>query len=404
MTGLQAATPFRLGPLTLRNRITKAATFEGVMPKGRVTEELIDFHREVARGGAALTTVAYCAVAPGGRTQRHTLVMDDDLVPDLRRLTDAVHAEGAHVSAQLGHAGLVANVRSNGCPTLAPSARFSGPAMTRVRAATRPQLDEVVGWYRRAARVAVEGGFDAVEIHLGHGYLLSSFLSPDLNRRQDDYGGPIEARSRFPRRVVAAVRDEVGDAIAVTAKLGMVDGPADGLAIEDSLVVARLLEADGHLDAIQLTAGSSLRDSMFLFRGDVPLDEMVAAQPKLVGVGLRLVSRRMFPHYPFEEAYLLPLARRFRSELAMPLTLLGGINRIETIEAGLAEGFDLVAMGRALLIEPDLPRRLLAGESTEGVCIHCNRCMPTIYSGTRCVVTHPEVPARPTPVGTSAVT
>jgi 2,4-dienoyl-CoA reductase-like NADH-dependent reductase (Old Yellow Enzyme family) len=197
---------------------------------------------------------------------------------------------------------------------------------------------------------------------------------------------------------VAAVRDEVGDAIAVTAKLGMVDGPADGLAIEDSLVVARLLEADGHLDALQLTAGSSVRDSMFLFRGDVPLDEMVAAQPKLVGIGLRLVSKRMFPHYPFEEAYLLPLARRFRSTLAMPLTLLGGINRIDTIESGLAEGFDLVAMGRALLIDPDLPRKLLAGDVTTGRCTHCNRCMPTIYTGTRCVVTHPEPLSRATAI------
>lgn len=395
MTTLRAAEPFRLGPVTLRNRITKAATFEGVMPKGQVTDELIEFHRRVAAGGAALTTVAYCAVAPGGRTQRHTLVMTDEVVPGLRRLTDAVHAEGAAASAQLGHAGLVANVRSNGCPTLAPSARFSAPAMTRVPAATRAQLDEVVGQFRRAARVAVASGFDAVEVHLGHGYLLSSFLSPDLNRRRDDLGGDIEARSRFPRRVVAAVRDEVGDAIAVTAKLGMVDGPADGLAIEDSLEAARLLEADGHLDAVQLTAGSSLRDSMYLFRGDVPLDEMVAAQPPLVGVGLRLVSRRMFPRYPFEEAYLLPLARRFRAALALPLTLLGGINRIDTIESGLAEGFDLVAMGRALLIEPDLPHRLLAGAATEGTCTHCNRCMPTIYTGTRCVVTHPDPPARP---------
>lgn len=398
MTDLRVATPFRLGPLTLRNRIVKAATFEGVMPKGRVTEELVEFHRRVARGGAALTTVAYCAVAPGGRTQRHTLVMDDGLVEPLRRLTAAVHAEGALVSAQLGHAGLVANTRSNGCPTLAPSSRFSGPALGRVRGATRAQLDEVVGWFRRAARVAVEAGFDAVEVHLGHGYLLSSFLSPDLNRRKDSYGGPIEARSRFPRRVVAAVRDEVGDAIAVTAKLGMVDGPADGLGIEDSLVVGRLLEADGHLDALQLTAGSSLRDSMFLFRGDVPLAEMVAQQPPLVGLGLRLVSRRMFPHYPFEEAYLLPLARRFRSALALPLTLLGGINRLDTIEAGLAEGFDLVAMGRALLIDPDLPRKLLAGEVDHGSCVHCNRCMPTIYDGTRCVVTHPDPPGRATPL------
>lgn len=389
-----AFTPFRLGPLTLRNRIVKAATFEGVMPRGAVTEELLAFHRGVAAGGAALTTVAYCAVAPGGRVQRHTLVMADEAVADLRRLTDAVHDEGALVAAQLGHAGLVANVRSNGTPTLAPSARFSAPAMTRVRAATLAQLDQVVVDFRRAARVAVAAGFDAVEVHLGHGYLLSSFLSPDLNRRRDVYGGDIRARSRYPRRVVAAVREEVGDAVAVTAKLGMADGPADGLQADDALVVARLLQDDGHLDAIELTAGSSLRDSMFLFRGDVPMDDMVAAQPRLVGLGLRTVGRGMFPHYPFEEGYLLPLARRFRAELDLPLVALGGINRLATVEAALADGFELVAMGRALLRDPDLPRRMEEGETDHGACIHCNRCMPTIYTGTRCVVTHPDPPTR----------
>jgi 2,4-dienoyl-CoA reductase-like NADH-dependent reductase (Old Yellow Enzyme family) len=389
-----AFTPYRLGPLTLRNRIVKAATFEGVMPRGAVTEELVAFHRAVAAGGAALTTVAYCAVSPGGRVQRHTLVMADDAVPDLRRLTDAVHEEGGLVSAQLGHAGLVANVRSNGTPTLAPSSRFSAPAMARVKAATTAQLDEVEADFRRAARVAVAAGFDAVEVHLGHGYLLSSFLSPDLNRRKDAYGGDIRSRSAYPRRVVAAVREEVGDAIAVTAKLGMADGPADGLGVDDALVAAALLEADGHLDAMELTAGSSLRDSMFLFRGDVPMAEMVAAQPRLVGLGLRTVGRRMFPHYPFEEGYLLPMARRFRAELDLPLIALGGINRLATIEGALAEGFDLVAMGRALLRDPDLPRRMEAGTAEEGACIHCNRCMPTIYSGTRCVVTHPDPPSR----------
>lgn len=393
-------TTYRLGPRTLRNRIVKPATFEGVMPEGKVTEELVAFHRAVARGGAALTTVAYCAVGPDGRVHRHTLVMDPGLVDDLRVLTDAVHEEGALVAAQLGHAGLVANTRSNRMRTLAPSTRFSGPAMGLVRRATHPQLDDVVGRFRRAAAVVVDAGFDVIEIHLGHGYLLSSFLSPDLNRRRDRYGGGIEARSLFPRRVVAAVRDEVGDAVAVTAKLGMADGPTDGLGVDESLHVARRLEEDGHLDALELTAGSSLRDSMFLFRGDVPLDEMVATQSPLVGVGMRLVAGRMFPHYPFEEAYLLPLARRFRAALTMPLILLGGINQRSTIDAALDdEGFQMVAMGRALLRDPDLPLRMRSGEVDVGSCTHCNQCMPTIYRGTRCTVTTPDPLPPPTPIG-----
>jgi 2,4-dienoyl-CoA reductase-like NADH-dependent reductase (Old Yellow Enzyme family) len=390
-----AFAPARLGPLTLRNRIVKAATFEGVMPKGAVSEDLIAFHRRVAAGGAALTTVAYCAVSPGGRVQRHTLVMRDEIVPDLQRLTDAVHAEGALASAQIGHAGLVANVRSNGVPTLAPTTRFSAPAMARVKAATREQLDEVVEQFQQAALVAERAGFDAVEVHLGHNYLLSSFLSPNLNKRTDDLGGSLENRARYPRQVVAAVKEAVGDRMAVLAKLNMADGVDKGLWVDESLRVAQWLEADGHLDAIELTGGSSLLNGMYFFRGDVPMDEFIAAQPKVVGLGLRVMGHRIFPELPYEEGFFLPMARQFRAELKMPLVLLGGINHRATIDQAMAEGFDFVAMARALLREPGLPNRLAADEAGTGLCIHCNKCLPTIYSGTRCVlVDDPDAAAR----------
>ncbi len=382
--------PAQLGPLTLRNRIIKAATFEGVMPRGAVSQELIDFHTRVAAGGVGMTTVAYCAVSEGGRVQRNTMVMRPELVPDLRRLTDAVHAEGALVSAQMGHAGLVANTVSNKRPTLAPSARFSAPAMGWVKAATEADLAQVEADFRTATAVVVDAGFDAIEIHLGHNYLLSSFLSPNLNRRKDQYGGSIENRARFPRRIVAAVREVAGRDIAVTAKLNMADGVPQGLWLEESLPIAKLLEADGHLDAIQLTGGSSLLNGMYFFRGDVPLREMAESQSKLVGWGLRVFGKRILPELPFEEGFFLPFARQFREALSMPLILLGGINRLDTIEGALAEGFDFVAMGRALLREPDLPNRLAAHEAATGLCVHCNKCMPTIYSGTRCVLVTPE--------------
>jgi 4,4'-dithiodibutanoate disulfide reductase len=378
--------PARLGPLSLRNRIIKAATFEGVMPRGAVTDELVAFHAAVAAGGAAMTTVAYCAVSPAGRVHRHTLVMDRATASGLRRLTDVVHAEGAAVAAQLGHAGLVANQRSNGVRTLAPSTRFSLPASGLVRGATDAQLDAVVVDFAEATRVAVDAGFDAVEVHLGHNYLLSSFLSPNLNRRRDRYGGSLENRVAFPRRVVEAVRTAAGGAVAVIAKFNMADGVAGGLWLDESIEMARLLESDGHLDALELTGGSSLSNGMYFFRGDVPMREFIAAQPPLVGLALRIVGRRIFPSYPFEEAFFLPYARQFRAALSMPLILLGGINRLDTIEMALAEGFEFVAMARALLREPDLPNRLARGSSVAGLCIHCNKCLPTVYSGTCCVL------------------
>ena len=374
-----------LGPVTLRNRIIKAATFEGVMPGGHVSDQLIEFHRRVAQGGAAMSTVAYLAVSPEGRTDRHCLLLDQATLPGLRRLTDAVHAEGAAAAAQVGHAGPVANARSNRAPALSPSGGWT-PMGTRLRATTASDVDRITEDYRRAALVAVEAGFDSIEVHVGHNYLLSAFLSPKLNRRDDTYGGSVENRARFPRRVLRAVRDAVGDRVAVTAKLNMADGVPGGLWLEDSLEVAALMESDGVLDAIELTGGSSLANPMYLFRGEAPLREFGATLPGPARLGFKLVGRRFLRAYPYEEAFFLPYARQFLDALSLPLILLGGITRLETVESALAEGFGFVAMARALLREPDLITRMQAGSATSSLCIHCNQCMPTIYSGTRCVL------------------
>ena len=385
-----AFTPMTLGPLTLKNRFIKAATFEGVMPRGQVSEALVEFHAAVARGGAAMTTVAYCAISPGGRVHRDTIVLDSNTAPQLRRLTDAVHAEGALACAQIGHAGLVANARSNRTPTLAPSTRLSAPAMGLVKGATERQLATVVEDFGTAARNAVDAGFDAVEIHMGHGYLLSSFFSPNLNKRTDGFGGDVHRRAELARRVAERVRTVVGDSIAVTAKFNMDDGVRQGFWLTDSLPTASLLQADGHLDALQLTGGSSLLNPMYYFRGEVPIDDFIAVQPAAVGLGLRIIGRRLFRKYPFEEAYFLPLARQFRRLLHMPLILLGGVNALATVESALAEGFQFVAMGRALLRDPALVNGFRDGQASEGSCIHCMKCMPTVYTGTRCVVRETE--------------
>jgi 2,4-dienoyl-CoA reductase-like NADH-dependent reductase (Old Yellow Enzyme family) len=374
-----------LGPLTLKNRIIKAATFEGVTPRGEVSDDLITFHRRVAAGGAAMTTVAYLAVSPEGRTDRHCVLLGSSALPGLQKLTEAVHAEGAAVSAQIGHAGPVADSRSNGRPSLSASRRLS-PSGAITRAVVDADIARITDDYRRAAELAVEAGFDCIEVHLGHNYLLSAFLSPKLNRRRDQWGGSLVNRSRFPRQVVTAVRDVVGGRAAVTAKLNMADGVPGGLWLDESIEVARLLEGDGSLDALELTGGSSLSNPMYLFRGEAPRRAFAATLPPVLRLGFRAFGARFLREYPFEEGYFLPYARQFRSALSMPLILLGGVNRLHTVETALGEGFEFVAMARALLREPDLVARWELGEEREGLCIHCNRCMPTIYSGTRCVL------------------
>ena len=383
--------PAKLGPVTLRNRTIKAATFEARTPGALVSDDLIAFHRAMAAGGVGMTTVAYCAVSRGGRTDDSALWMRPEAVPGLSRLTEAVHAEGAAVSAQIGHAGPVANARSNGATALAPGRFFNPLSMRFARHATSADIAEVITAHARATRYAIDAGFDAVEIHLGHNYLASAFLSPLLNRRSDEFGGSLENRAKVARGIVRAVRDEVRrdgtPAIAVTAKLNMSDGVRGGIGIEESLQTARWLQDDGGLDAIELTAGSSLVNPMYLFRGDAPIKEFAAAFAPPLRWGMRMSGTRFLRRYPYRDGYLMRDAMRFRQELTMPLILLGGITNRETMDAAMAAGFDYVALGRALLAEPDLIDRIRADGSVRSICDHCNKCMPTIYTKTHCVVT-----------------
>ncbi|MDT7759341.1 MAG: hypothetical protein QOH27_5239 [Mycobacterium sp.] len=380
----------KLGPVTLRNRIIKAATFEASTPDSLVTDDLITYHRLPAAGGIGMTTVAYCAVSPGGRTDGWQLWMRPEAVPGLRRLTDAIHAEGAAISAQIGHAGPVANARTNKAKAFAPVRFFNPLSMRFAKKASSQDIDDITKAHANAARLAIESGFDAVEIHLGHNYLASSFLSPLINRRTDEYGGSLSNRAKVARGLVTAVRQAVGDRIAVTAKLNMSDGVRGGISLEESLQTAKWLEEDGGLDALELTAGSSLLNPLYLFRGDAPIKEFAGAFKPPLRWGIRMTGKKFLREYPYREAYLIDQAKQFRAELKMPLILLGGITNRETMDLAMAEGFDFIAMGRALLAEPDLINRIKddgAAHSVRSACTHCNKCMATIYSHTHCVVT-----------------
>ena len=387
----------RLGPVTLRNRVIKAATSEGRSPAGLVTDDLIDFHRAFARGGVGMTTVAYCCVSPEGASAPGQIVMSQAALPGLRRLTDAVRAEGAAICAQLGHAGVVAQKKLTGVTPMAPS-RFINPAsMGYCREITRREIASVVDQFSDAARVAADAGFDAVELHFGHLYLPSSFLSPLINRRKDEYGGDIDNRSRFCRKIARRVRDEIGDRIAVTAKLDMDDGVPGSIWVDEALRTAALLDADATLDAIELTEGSSVFKPMFLFRGDVPVKEFARVMPQPMRTGIRLIGKWAMGDYPYHDLYMLENARQFVPVMRnTKLILLGGITNRDHLEIGMREGFDFMAMGRALLREPDLVDRMKADPSVRSRCNHNNKCMVTVFGRTHCVL-DPEQRYGPAP-------
>jgi 2,4-dienoyl-CoA reductase-like NADH-dependent reductase (Old Yellow Enzyme family) len=331
-----------------------------------------------------MTTVAYCAVAPDGRTAPDQVMWTDDAMPGLRALTDAVHEEGAAVSAQIGHAGPVADARGNAAPALSPSTRFPNMSGGVSRKATAADIRRITAAHGHAARRAVEAGFDAVEVHLGHSYFASAFLSPRINHRKDEYGGSLANRAKVGRGILHAVRDAVGDRIAVVTKLNMTDGVKGGISLEEAIQTARWIEEDGTVDAFEMTAGSSLLNPMYLFRGGAPVKEFVEVMPQPIRTVMRLAGGRFIREYPYHDAYLLERAREVRRAVSLPMILLGGITDRPSMDLAMSEGFEFVAMGRALLREPDLVNRIAADPATPSLCIHSNRCMPTNFVGTHC--------------------
>jgi 2,4-dienoyl-CoA reductase-like NADH-dependent reductase (Old Yellow Enzyme family) len=372
--------PFKLAGLPLRNRIIKTATFEGMSPGGSVSEALVEHHRALAAGGVAMTTVAYCAVTPDGRTFRDQLHMRPEVVPDLRALTLAVHRAGAAASVQLGHCGGFCNnhdlVRRR---PMAPSRALNlvGALSGRVLAdaMSETEIEDVTAAFVSAARLAREAGFDAVELHLGHGYLLSQFLSPGTNRRRDGFGGSLANRARFALSVVERVRAALPPEMPVLAKVNLRDGFRGGLELDESVQVARELEKLG-TDALVLSGGFVSRNPFYLFRGERPLRQMIAVEKSWAQkVALAVFGPMLIHAYPFEPLYFLPMAREIRRAVRMPLVLLGGVKSRDDLDTAMREGFELCAMGRALIHDPALIAKYAAGSARESECVPCNQCV-----------------------------
>lgn len=373
-------TPVTFGPLTLRNRTIRSAAFESMCPGNVPSQQLLDYHRSVAAGGIGMTTVAYAAVCRSGLSFDRQLWMRPEIVPGLRRLTDAVHTEGAAVGIQLGHCGNMSHKSICGCLPVGASSGFNLYSPTLVRGLRAAELPGLARAYGDAVRLARESGFDAVEIHAGHGYLISQFLSPYTNRRKDEYGGSLANRMRFMDMVMSEVMEAAGDDLAVFAKMNMRDGFKGGMEIDESLLVAERLAQSG-VHALVLSGGFVSRAPMYVMRGEMPIRTMTHYMDSWwLKYGVRLAGRFMIPTVPFREAYFLEDALKFRERIRMPLVYVGGLVAREKIDEVLDDGFEAVQMGRALIHEPDFVNRMQREEQARCGCLHSNYCIARMYS------------------------
>ncbi|MCR8884260.1 NADH:flavin oxidoreductase [Phocaeicola plebeius] len=373
-------TPVTLGPLTLRNRSIRSAAFESMCPGNVPSPQLLDYHRSVAAGGVGMTTVAYAAVTRSGLSFDRQLWMSPEIVPGLRELTDAVHAEGAAASIQLGHCGNMSHKSICGCLPVGASSGFNLYSPTFVRGLRADELPEMAKAYGRSVGLAREAGFDAVEIHAGHGYLISQFLSPSTNHRKDEFGGTLANRMRFMEMVMEEVMKAAGNDMAVLVKMNMRDGFRGGMELDESLQVARKLQELG-AHALVLSGGFVSKAPMYVMRGQMPIRTMTHYMTCWwLKYGVRLVGKYMIPSVPFREAYFLEDALKFREALDIPLVYVGGLVSRQKIEEVLNHGFEAVQMGRALLNEPDFVNRMRREENARCNCRHSNYCIARMYT------------------------
>ena len=386
-----------IGPLTLRNRTIRSAAFESMCPGHEPSQMLYDYHTSVARGGVGMTTVAYAAVEESGLSFDRQLVMRPEIIPGLRRLTEGIHKEGAAAGIQLGHCGNMSHKEICGCIPVGASTGFNLYSPTLVRGLRRDELPALAKNFGRAVNLAREAGFDSVEIHCGHGYLIDQFLNTYFNRRRDEYGGSLENRMRFMTMCMEEVMKAAGNDMAVVVKMNMRDGlKRPGTTIEESIEIAKRLQQLG-THAIVLSGGLVSATPMYVMRGEMPIHTMTHYMDKAwLKYGVRACGKMMVPTVPYQEAFFLEDALRFRQAMPdMKFIYVGGLVAGDKINEVLSHGFEAVQMARSLLNEPDFVNRLKEDPHHRCGCRHSNYCIARMYSVDMACHQHLKEPLTP---------
>lgn len=373
--------PGKIGPVEIRNRTIRSAAFEGMGKDNNPTPELHAYHKSVAEGGVGMTTVAYAGICRSALSFKSQLWLRPEIVAPLREMTDDIHAAGAKASIQIGHCGNMTHIATAGGIPVAPNTGFNLYSPTICRRLKADELRDLSKKFGEAVNLARESGFDCVEVHAGHGYLISQFLSPYTNHRRDEFGGSLDNRMRFMRMCLEEVMKAAGSDMGVIVKTNIRDGFKGGLEIEDCLTVAKEIRNSG-AHAIVLSGGFVSKAPMYVMRGEMPIYTMThyMTQPWLK-YGVRAFGKMMVPSEKFKELYFLEDAMRFREELPdTTLIYVGGVISRQGAEKVMDSGFEFLQMGRALLNDPAFVDRMREDAGYRSGCDHVNYCIARMYS------------------------
>lgn len=344
--------------LTIANRFVRSATWEGLAePDGSCSPKLIDLMVKLVEGGVGLIITGHAYVSREGQAGPWQLgIVGDEMLPGLSRMTDAVHREGGKIVVQLSHAGCYALSQVTKMEAVGPSAGFSEKTPV-CRELSLEEIRIICDAFGKAALRAKSAGFDGVQIHAAHGYLLSQFLSPFFNRRTDEFGGCIENRARIVLEVLRSIRAEVGEGFPVLIKLNSEDFIDGGLSVDEMLCVATMLEVAG-IDAVEMSGGTiyASGDYSSIRTGD--------------------------PAIPEQEVYYREAAARYKEKIGVPLMLVGGIRSFVVAEDLIDQGgADYISLCRPLIREPGLVGRWRDGDQRRAACLSENACFGPLLKG-----------------------
>ncbi len=357
---MRLESPQRINGIEIKSRFIRSATAERLFDEEGFPEDgLKEFYCQLARGEVGAIITGHTFIEPLGKASPKQLAIHkDDFIPPLKKITEAVHKYGTRIFLQLSHAGRQTKSKYlEGKTPVAPSPVEENTTHTIPRELEEEEIYRIIENFKKAALRAREAGFDGIQLHVAHGYLLSQFISPYTNRRTDKWGGSTENRLRILVEIIKPIKESIGDNFAVFVKLNMEDFVEDGFKFEESSLIAKELQKAG-IDAIE-TSGGIWESGQFIIRKDILSKD--------------------------KEAYFLDYAKQLRKSIDIPIILVGGIRSKEIMEEVLDAGIDFISMSRPFIREPDIANKILKGVSVKSECISCNGCLNPRIGPIRCV-------------------